>query len=111
MNAYDISENPDFKTFNIFPSPVYDNVLDYFTLAVGMHVACLYVEDGLWYLSEIIAKNDELLECQCNSLALQELVQTFKYSNRQKTGRIRHWFPQMKNCEDTRKKFNPWLFF
>ncbi len=36
MNAYDISENPNFKTFNIFLSPVYDNVLYYFTLAVGM---------------------------------------------------------------------------
>lgn len=47
MNAYDISENPNFKTFNIFLSPVYDNVLYYFNLAVGLYVACLNVKNGL----------------------------------------------------------------
>jgi hypothetical protein len=92
MNAYDISENPNFKTFNNFPSPVFDspvfdNVFDYFTLAVGMYVACLYVEDGLWYLSEIIAKNDELLECQMQFFSLpgtDSNIQGFKSSKKRK---------------------------
>ena len=66
---------------------VFDNVFDYFTLAVGMYVACLYVEDGLWYLSEIIAKNDELLECQMQFFSppgTDSNIQGFKSSKNRK---------------------------
>lgn len=64
INAHNVSENPDQKTFRILPEPEKSTVLDYNTLAIGTHVACLYQENGLWYLSEIIGKDDNLFECQ-----------------------------------------------
>jgi hypothetical protein len=63
MNATDISENENFKTFQILPIPeTYSNV-DFNSVSTGNHVACFYSEDGKWYLAKVIDRNNEQQEC------------------------------------------------
>jgi hypothetical protein len=63
MDAYDISENKNFKTFQILPIPDPCTSVEFNSISVGKHVACSYSEDGRWYLAIVLEKNEEEQEC------------------------------------------------